>query len=557
MEQEITQPGCTVRLSGPTFSTVLADTSTAFDSQPTLVDGINIRWGRNDLLSQPSPADAKLSLLTKPDRPLPDIAPGMEIEIDTPKTTAENVTYRLNTANAFDKRGLRTQTVDSSLLLLADNSSYHAISLAPAQLQTPPHNPDAWDPLPSSDRDDFTVSIKVSRITNCRLLVTPLYMRDPYGKQVSTSDSFTLPPTTGLHSFTVTNKFNNGVIGLRLLLMSDGPRSWNATPGTWLEHPEPWDEAPAATIEDITVTLTTATYKPVRIFNGTISDITATPQADKNVRIDISAVDSLPSLAALKIGDKPWGREPLDKRLQRIVNLLDGYTLINNSPNDVTLAARDIDKQPALDMLHAAARSGASLIWAGSHANTGKYVYVEDPAERPTIPTLRLSAKTLPAPVNVFRDYSDLASKVEVEYYPTGSTDGEPQTLYEISPQLMKRIGTRVAQIRSELANRGNASALARRYLDWSNLTDWRFENVIIDSKLAKLTPGEICLLLNSYRRIGLPLQITDLPPWIPEHEVMHVDGGTIAYQKKRWTMNLFLTPSFKEITDYGDNTYN
>ena len=101
-----------------------------------------------------------------------------------------------------------------------------------------------------------------------------------------------------------------------------------------------------------------------RLFAGRITDVGAMQSGDGRWDLNVTAAGPMAELARTTIGDAPWPVETDSARIHRILGLA-GYDASGVDPaaHGPKVMARDVDRQPALRLLHEAAQSGGGLLW--------------------------------------------------------------------------------------------------------------------------------------------------------------------------------------------------
>lgn len=312
----------------------------------------------------------------------------------------------------------------------------------------------------------------------------------------------------------------------------------------------------------------------VRVFRGTLDEpVISWDDATEHAHLKITADDRLADLAETMVGDEPWDSESAAVRAQRIADLvpqlIDAVVWQSGSTaGDVELAeqlwtirARDVDRQPALALLHS----------IGDSTDTGVYVAVGpdiggDPEADPPIPAspstllvlhslaqdhpgrefaevggvfvivdsagdeLELSADHLRPQPDYRRSRSQALSEIVIVYGPDPDAPLE-HTLSTPAGAYRRDRRTTELELEPEAADLG--VALMRRAVP-----TWHTDTLTWDSDDGDPAGDAAAILLSmldSLTRIGQSVRITDLPSWVPnEAGFVFIEGGELAYEADR-----------------------
>ena len=112
-----------------------------------------------------------------------------------------------------------------------------------------------------------------------------------------------------------------------------------------------------------------------RLFAGRITDVAAMQSTDPDRwELNVTAAGPMAELARTTIGDAPWPVETDSARIHRILGLA-GYDQSGVDPaaHGPRVMARDVDRQPALRLLHEVAQTGGGLLWEDHHGDVIRY----------------------------------------------------------------------------------------------------------------------------------------------------------------------------------------
>lgn len=120
----------------------------------------------------------------------------------------------------------------------------------------------------------------------------------------------------------------------------------------------------------LTVTTTrVATTGEVVRFTGTVTDLNVGwEEADEDTPFSpvaqIIAVGPMANLGRRVVGDEPWPQELDGARAARILTLAGANTdAARNDPGRVEILSRDVDAQPALDLIQSVGDDSGGILW--------------------------------------------------------------------------------------------------------------------------------------------------------------------------------------------------
>jgi hypothetical protein len=120
------------------------------------------------------------------------------------------------------------------------------------------------------------------------------------------------------------------------------------------------------------------------------------------------------------------------------------------------------------------------------------------------------------------------------------------RTVEVVDPVVMSVIGARRLSVSTQLIIETDADIQARNWLSRSSVMAWRIEGLRWDTT-GELDPDgtqTVLTLLDGTLRNGLPIVLTDLPPWMDalthgDSAALYVEGGTYSYNAGAWELEL------------------
>jgi hypothetical protein len=370
-------------------------------------------------------------------------------------------------------------------------------------------------------------------------------------------------------------------MGVLVSYTSFGP-TWAAIPGTWAAQTGSWLDQNRAYLDDLAVVTPGTTDRTVLVFRGRITDMEARwmgTLAGGTTEVAITAKDFTADLANNRVGDQPWLVEDLGGRVDRILALAAATTTpdqavtaqIDGTISGTQVTWRDVDSQPAADLVKELASSVASVAWPAVHDPGGAYYWIEDPRNRGALYVLAMggggqvviianpqvagaialtSQNVLEDPIRWTQDVADVATRADITWLAQGTDDkGQPTTTEThhviVDSALEARLGQRGFSLSTQLISDADATWVASTLLARQHSLSWRLSGVTWSIRYEDtLTVDEThaaLALLDGTQRIGHPLTITDLPDWVPVGEVVgvYIEGGSYEFTDGDWVLDL------------------
>lgn len=563
--------GCTLTVAG---TTVLDGCTVGDPLDPTALSGLSVAWGRDTTMGQPEPSSCTFDVMDVPGGE--SFATRFRVG-STVRVEATGTLYPDPTESTFPDPGFVTGvggwlpsnasaaiTSGALQVIPLDASVRAGVQLAPLAFAPNGTEPDAWDTIPTtSPGQSWTFGVRVWAAMGAAVTVRPLLYRGPWAATVTPVPDAALTFIGDAAWHTVTGTFIPGVagnwVGVEVATDPTGRRWLDAT-GTWAAAVGTWLDASAIRVDDVQVLAPAAgTARTVLVFAGRITDAeTAWDDAAHTNVTRCSAVDFTADLNNRDIGDAPWLVEPMSTRFNRVLTLagLPITATIDATVGALRLSWQDIDSQPAFGLLRSFAESTDAVMWPAAHATTGAYFKVEDAGQRSAILRLEMvggvvkivtaGGRNITAcaigrdPVKFVQSVSDVATRVAVTWLLQGTDENgvttTEQTVTVVDTAAETTLGTRRVSLSTLLQSSADATAVANRVMARTDAIDWRVQGFEVDDD--DTTDVDLMLtLIDGTARIGLPLNLIDLPAWapIPEQVPVYVEGGSLTFEDGRW----------------------
>lgn len=589
--------GCTLWVDG----VKVADGSP--DDRPAAVaalSGLQVTFGRDTTLDQPQPSSCTFQILDEPggDRFVDLLQTGRAVEVraagtiyvDPDTSTITDPTFDTTPVGQTPPNVTSTTGVATVALLDGDPalrvdprdaSQLQQVTVAPAAFSAVPAD---WDTIPKLVAgQEWGVSVDVRAFAGAEVTLQPVGYPDPTGQGAITVGPPTRVVATGGLD-TITARVSTAVvsdvwIGVRVTVYPSGP-AWDAAPViAWDAATGTWNDAAAFYLDNVQVTAPAGgVTREVLVFSGRVTDIQASWDAGKGGAVaDVTAADFTADMDNVRIGDEPWTAEPMGDRFDRIITLsgLGIPAVIDDALRLPVVSWQDVDSQPVTGLLQDLAQSVDGVMWSAVHSTTGPYIYVEDPASRPALYTLAVdpdsglvvivaatdvpdglalsACDVLRDPVQWVQNVSDVSTRVNVGWLEQGvDDDGQPTTtdrsVVLIDADLEVNHGQRSVSVSTLLTTEADAGRIADAILERASVTGWRIGGATVDDYAMESTgPDAVNLmlqLLDGTIRNGLPVTLTDLPPWSPVGEAVpgYVEGGSYTFADGYWTLAVTLS---------------
>ena len=577
---------CALYVDGERFADTGPDAARA---DPTALTGLTVAWGRDTTVDQPGPSTCSFTVADPAGGRsfLGLLHTGLPVDV-----TATGTEYPDPTVSTFLDPGFETDpiaatpqnaTVGASprvvhgglralQILPVDGTRRWTVTLPPAPFVPAGTSPGAWDTIPqTAPGQTWHVGAWVyapagrARDRAARPVRRAMVDRRE-GRRDRHDDRG--PGCVGAGVRTASARGRRGVGRRRDLRVPhragmEGRHRHLGRPGPGIT----WQDVAAVYVDDVTVLAPAAgTTHEVLVFSGRITNVAAA--WDDTIRgpaVNVTAADFTADLANRDVGDEPWPVEAMGERFNRIIALSEYPVTADIDPSiaDVPVSWQDVDNQPTTGLLQALAQSVDGVMWPAVHQTTGAYLKVEDPSGRASLYRLEMvdglvvvvqvgeggtvlsACDVLRDPVEFTQDVSDITTRAAVSWLEQITDDqGLPgtaeHTVTVIDADLEATYGTRRISLTTQLTTSADAVDVANRLM--ARLTDggWRGAGLVVDDGRLDQA-AQTLTLLDGTSRIGLPVRVTDLPPWSPAGSVLpvYLEGGTYHYDDGRWVLDL------------------
>lgn len=305
----------------------------------------------------------------------------------------------------------------------------------------------------------------------------------------------------------------------------DAVGTWAAQTGTWLSK-----------------------RVDVVVFRGRITDTARqwqTVHVDGETKprwgaiVDVTAVDPIAELANQPVGDVPWPSESVTARATRIEALTP--LTWTNDPSGALVAARDIDLQPAADLLddlaHCASLSGGLFY----DPNTATARFLLDTQRNSLVPSITVDACSVGDSASDVIDAADVVNDVTVTYVNPGDPDAEPSARY-VQTASVATFGRRTRTISTPLITPADANARAQAEAIRYGVVSEKWVSVTLGTKFGAQSAAVARALLVAGPSVRM--RMTALPkPATPSHDG-YVEGWSLTVDAEDWEVSLNLSPA-------------
>ena len=533
------------------------------------LDRLTITWGRDNAAEQPNAATCTARFFAD------DAASAMDMYTIGRSVTVSSDITTYTTGTPMELPLAAVDVFEGTLKAGIIRSDPDSRDVATLVLPPAAHsdNPAAWDQIPTAVAGtQWTMTADLSLPAQGVVSVFPAYFHGPntsplYGSRVVRSEN----SGTLSASWIIPASAAGAWVGLAIEFSPTGPL-WSTSPQPWQSSSRAWTGLNSSSIRRATLQRPREAA-PIRaeVFAGTITDISLELDENSNRPVlSLTAADTLADLEHVYIGGEVWETESLQSRIDKITRALPSsvapHIVIDPVPASRTLIWQDVDNQAAAGLLKSAATSAGAILWAATHKTTGPYIKMEDPSTRGALGIISLvggkikttalkaahslSASQLLRAGALTQSNADAASVARLTWKQPGidnegrrtSTD---HTITIEDRDLIRRIGYRTVSLSTSLAVPSQAEAAAARLFRTYLPGGFSIPHLTWDTRVRpdQIVPDTLAALLDTTRRLGLMLSITDLPEWYPSRAMTtFIDGGRYTYEKQRWSLELNVT---------------
>lgn len=562
---------------------------------PTALSGLQVTWGRDNSLDQPEAATCNFDVMLNPDGTAPfgiNLAVGSTVTVEadvvsdnTDATLVEDPEFRLGTK--IETRMTRTDGsietswstahrtgVRSAAMRWTENRYGAGAYISPVPFTGPPGQMRYIPPYQTGE--EWQVGVWVRGVPGGTIILQAAFFTDPkWGWPTNTtvdiepggSPSWARDLTGDWDHFVITARGNAKVNGRHVGIRVAWGTPLITDPGSWGVD----QDVQTLLVDSIEVIAPATTTPRATVFKGRItslknswSDETATPV------LSVTCADFSADLENTAVGDTPW---PVQTWLARGKAILAATPLgppRNTIPGtispDITVAARDVDAQPAMTLLREIGTSVDAAVWPVTAVDyqTGETIdslNFEDVTAR--LPLARMvpgqydidACRILRDRATWIQDTQDVSTRASATWTDdVTDPDNATQRRTEVIDTAIEAVlGPRRISISTQLRTEVDAQHLAVGVLNRARFLDWRLQGVTLDTYALNTDPDNtttaltrmLYTLLHSATRVGLPLRLTDLPPWSPAEPFgAYIEGGKYTFENGAWTLDLDLSRS-------------
>ena len=595
----MTGPRADVYLDGELMASTAAE---FYGHEITVLSGLKVDWGRSTAVDQPEPSSLGLSFVQHAGTSefLRSLAVGRTLDVTATGRIDTGDVANVMSQGDFEglAAGSSVSSKHSNAAVTVATEQQHSgaqsararatTATAPSWVVFPPApfsaDLSAWDAIPRvSKGETWAGSAWVLARSGSTATLQAVAFTDPTGNSgtyvpigpvidapgIGAWVQLTLPPLV----IGQTGRW----VGLRVSFDRLGP-AWVDVPGAWTaQGTTAWLDMASGYVDDLVLNAPPGgTDRTVLVFQGRITDMEAKYLADLvggSTQVDITAKDFTADLANNRIGDVPWLVEALETRVDRILVLAGtGVTAqVDGSIAATQVTWRDVDSQPAAELVTELAQSVAGVAWSAVHDPGGQYYWIEDPRNRtalyllsmggtgqaeiipnPSAPdAIQLTASNvLEEPIRWTQDVGDVATRVDVTWLTQGVDDkGQPTTTEThalvVNATLEESLGQRGFSVSTQLISAADAQRVATTLLAAQHSAEWRLSGITWSIRYeAEMSRDEMVAaldLLDGTVRIGHSLGISALPPWVPlaGSVVVYLEGGSYTFEDGEWVLEM------------------
>ena len=504
---------------------------------------LTVSWGKTDLQSQPSPSQASLKVFAD------DISKIWWLKLGLPlRVLLSEGSYALKDVPASDfSQGFvsisdkgatyRKQSTESYITVENVTDRVIEIIILPS---APSPNPTAWDAhevFQEQNKQYTSVSAVKSKMGwedykatfQALTIATPSSTPTPYGATQTLTNNSRSVELVG-----ETGKYLGVKITIERLsefTWAEQKKYWYAMNMTWADLNSPV----SLSIGDFYHLYTKSADSS--IFEGTITEVSL-QKLNGNVVATCSAADKWTQLANTRIGAKPWPQEPATTRASHIFDAIPGNFPYDFPPSCTQIIApRDIDSQPATDIIQSLAYSCGLDAWPASHETAGFYVKFAPIAPSPNKDDiLYLNGGAFLDNVEARKDWKAFSTSITVRYKDPSDPDGEDPSNTIVLTNEQADYGRKDLAISTELVNPEDISYLQNCWSAVLNKKVWNLDGLTLYGLTTPETPQKA--LLDALKRQNAFISLAKTG-FLKSSFLLRVIGGEYTYNGNYWQLKL------------------
>lgn len=304
-----------------------------------------------------------------------------------------------------------------------------------------------------------------------------------------------------------------------------------------------------------------------RVFTGQVTSLVLSASPSGWAQYDIVADDVLSDLSNRPAGTTSRPVEKLPARANYILTGRGVPISIAATIVDMRVKAFDPDSDSgstATSMLQELAVSAGATLWSTTTPADDPALLMETPSSRPALRRLAKPGAlvvivvdtvhvtglvTIDAcvpdlePIRIVQNMDDLITSCAVTYYDETAAYAPKVVLIrdEAAESKDRPFGVRRSSLDSQLVTYTDASTVASSIVARLHDPGWGIEGLVVDDDL---DDDDMRVLLAADTRIGRPIELANLPPWVPDMGtgdtfVGYLEGGTYTSTQGVWSTTL------------------
>lgn len=255
--------------------------------------------------------------------------------------------------------------------------------------------------------------------------------------------------------------------------------------------------------------------------------------------VDVVAVDPMSELVGQNVGDAPWPQETVSARATRI-QALTPLTWSSDASSAI-IAARDVDAQPAYDLLddlaHMASISGG--LWYDPNTLTARFLL--GTARNSLVPSMTLDACSIGADAVSIVDATDVVNDVSVQYVNPADPTAQPSA-HAVQVGSVNTYGRRGRSISTELISATDAQARAQSEAVRFGVAVERWQEIHLGTKYGTVSTALAKALIQAGPSVRC--RLTSLPAPAASTWDGYVEGWELTVDSASWDVGLNLSPA-------------